>query len=167
MKYFCFRFDVDTPKCIKSGVPNLISLSKKLDVPFTFFINMGRGTSRWSFIKKKISFNGNSTPHRNLKLSNFKNIGTSIIHLDPGIDTGDIAMQGLLKVNSDDTLLSIKKKNVELSLQLIIQTIEMAKTGNLPKTRQSKLIDSFYKTPRFIDFFQWSTSSGKNIERFS
>jgi hypothetical protein len=73
MKYFCFRFDVDTPKCIKKGVPNLISLSKKLDVPFTFFI----------------------------------------------------------------------------------------------KTQQSKLIDGFYKTPRFIDFFQWFTSNGKNIERFS
>ena len=75
MKYFCFRFDVDTPKCIKSGVPNLISLSKELDVPFTFFINMGRGTSRWSFIKKKISFNGNATPHRTLKLSNLKKLG--------------------------------------------------------------------------------------------
>jgi len=97
----------------------------------------------------------------------FTNIGISIIHLDPGIDTGDIAMQGLLKVSSDDTLFSIKKKNIELSLQLITQTIEMAKTGSLPKTQQSKLIDGFYKTPRFIDFFQWFTSNGKNIERFS
>jgi len=76
-------------------------------------------------------------------------------------------MQGLLKVSSDDTLFSIKKKNIELSLQLITQAIEMAKTGSLPKTQQSKLIDGFYKTPRFIDFFQWFTSSGKNIERFS
>ena len=97
----------------------------------------------------------------------FTNIGISIIHLDPGIDTGDIAMQGLLKVSSDDTLFSIKKKNIELSLQLITQAIEMAKTGSLPKTQQSKLIDGFYKTPRFIDFFQWFTSSGKNIEHFS
>ena len=97
----------------------------------------------------------------------FTNIGTSIIHLDPGIDTGDIAMQGLLKVNPDDTLFSIKKKNIELSLQLITQAIEMAKTGSLPKTQQSKLIDGFYKTPRFIDFFQWFTSNRKSIERFS
>ena len=97
----------------------------------------------------------------------FTNIGTSIIHLDPGIDTGDIAMQGLLEVSSDDTLFSIKKKNIELSLQLIVQTIEMAKTGNLPKTRQNKLIDSFYKTPSFVDFFRWFTSSYKIIERFS
>jgi peptidoglycan/xylan/chitin deacetylase (PgdA/CDA1 family) len=75
MKYFCFRFDVDTPKCIKKGVPNLISLSKKLDVPFTFFINMGRGTSRWSFIKKIIPFGSKSIPHTTFKLSNLKKLG--------------------------------------------------------------------------------------------
>ncbi len=75
MKYFCFRFDVDTPKCIKKGVPNLISLSKKLDVPFTFFINMGRGTSRWSFIKKIIPFSSKSIPHTTFKLSNLKKLG--------------------------------------------------------------------------------------------
>jgi methionyl-tRNA formyltransferase len=102
-----------------------------------------------------------------LSKKDFANIGTSIIHLDPGIDTGDIAMQGLLKVNPDDTLFSIKKKNIELSLQLITQVIEMAKTGSLPKTQQSKLADGFYKTPRFIDFFQWLTSNGKNTKRFS
>ena len=97
----------------------------------------------------------------------FKNIGTSIIHLDPGIDTGDIAMQGFLKVRPGDTLFSIKKKNLELSLQLITQAIELAKTGSLPKTQQSTLIDGFHKTPRFIDLFQWFTSNRKNIERFS
>ena len=75
MKYFCFRFDVDTPKCIQEGVPNLIRLSKKLDVPFTFFINMGRGTSRWSFIKKKIPFIDNSISNKNLKLSNLNKLG--------------------------------------------------------------------------------------------
>ena len=75
MKYFCFRFDVDTPKCIKQGVPNLIRLSKKLDVPFTFFINMGHGTSRWSFIKKNIPFESKSISKTIPKLSNLKKLG--------------------------------------------------------------------------------------------
>jgi len=75
MKYFCFRFDVDTPKCIKKGVPNLISFSKKLDVPFTFFINMGRGTSRWSYIKKTLPFGNKSIAHTTPKLSNLKKLG--------------------------------------------------------------------------------------------
>ena len=96
-----------------------------------------------------------------------KNIGTSIIHLDPGIDTGDIAIQGLLDISPDDTLFSIKKKNTELSLKLIIQAIEMAKKGNLPKDQQKKIKESFYKTPGFIDFFRFFKSSSKNIELFS
>ena len=96
-----------------------------------------------------------------------KNIGTSIIHLDPGIDTGAIAIQGLLDINPDDTLFSIKKKNTELSLKLIIQAIEMAKKGDLPKDQQKKLKESFYKTPGFIDFFRFFKSNSKNIELFS
>ena len=97
----------------------------------------------------------------------FKNIGTSIIHLDTGIDTGDIAIQKVVVINSKDTIFSIKKKNIELSLQLITQAIEMAKAENLPKIPQSKLFDSFYKTPSFIDFFRFFTSNHKNTERFS
>ena len=75
MKYFCFRFDVDTPKCIQTGIPNLIGLSKELDVPFTFFVNMGRGTSRWSFIKKIFSPRNNSTTDSTQKLSNLNKLG--------------------------------------------------------------------------------------------
>ena len=75
MKYFCLRFDVDTPRCIKKGVPNLIRLSKILDVPFTFFINMGHGTSRWSFIKKMLPFRSKSITQTPEKLSNLKKLG--------------------------------------------------------------------------------------------
>ena len=75
MKYFCFRFDVDTPKCLKEGVPNLIRLSKILDVPFTFFINMGRGTSRWSFIKKWRPLRSQPITQTAKKLSNLKKLG--------------------------------------------------------------------------------------------
>ena len=96
----------------------------------------------------------------------FKNIGTTIIHLDPGIDTGDIAIQGILDINSNDTLFSIKKKNIELSLQLITQAIEISKTGDLPKIQQRKVVNSFHKTPCFKDFFRWLTSNHKNTEVF-
>ena len=45
MKKFIFRFDIDTHKCIRDGVPNLINLSRKYDVPFTFYLNTGRAVS--------------------------------------------------------------------------------------------------------------------------
>ena len=75
MKYISFRFDVDTHKCIQAGIPNLIHLAKELDVPFTFFINMGRGTSRRSFIKKIFSPGNGSTASSTKKLSNLNKLG--------------------------------------------------------------------------------------------
>ena len=99
--------------------------------------------------------------------NDFNSIGTSIIHLDPGIDTGDIALQEIVELNSNDTIFSIKKKNIELSLKLVTQAIEMAKLENIPKIPQNKLIESFYKTPGFIDFFRLFTSNYKKLNYFS
>ncbi len=99
--------------------------------------------------------------------NDLKNIGTSIIHLDPGIDTGDIAIQKAVQINSNDTIFTIKKKNIELSLKLIIQAIEMAEVESLPKVPQNKLINSFYKTPSFIDFFRLFISKYKFKKFFS
>lgn len=45
MKEFCFRFDVDTIRCIREGVPNLVELANKLGIKFTFFVNFGRAIS--------------------------------------------------------------------------------------------------------------------------
>ena len=75
MKFFCFRFDVDTHRCIKKGVPNLLMLSRRLGVTFTFFINMGKGTSRWIYLKKRISRFKHSPQEKRFKLSNLKKLG--------------------------------------------------------------------------------------------
>ena len=45
MNRLVFRFDVDTHKCIRDGVPNLLEISDEMDVPFTFFLNAGRAVS--------------------------------------------------------------------------------------------------------------------------
>ena len=45
-RYFCFRFDVDTHRCIRRGVPRLIDLGARIDAPFTFFVHMGRAVQR-------------------------------------------------------------------------------------------------------------------------
>ena len=99
--------------------------------------------------------------------NDLKNIGTSIIHLDPGIDTGDIAIQGIVDIDSTDSIFSIKRKNIELSLRLITQAIEMAKSENLPKLPQNKLINSFYKTPGYLDFLRLFWSNHKKLKYFS
>ena len=40
------RFDIDTHKCIRDGVPNLLEISEERNVRFTFFLNAGRAISR-------------------------------------------------------------------------------------------------------------------------
>lgn len=45
MKKLAFRFDVDTHKCIRDGVPKLLEISRERDVRFTFFVNSGRAVS--------------------------------------------------------------------------------------------------------------------------
>lgn len=41
-----FRFDVDTHRCLTKGTPALRAIAARHGVPFTFFVNMGRATSR-------------------------------------------------------------------------------------------------------------------------
>lgn len=47
------RFDIDTHKCIRNGVPNLLDLAEKYDVPFTFFLNTGRAVALFDSLFKK------------------------------------------------------------------------------------------------------------------
>lgn len=42
MSLVAFRFDIDTHKCIRDGVGNLLTISRKYHAPFTFFLNTGR-----------------------------------------------------------------------------------------------------------------------------
>ena len=41
-RLFCLRFDVDTHRCIREGVPRLLHLLASESAPVTFFVNMGR-----------------------------------------------------------------------------------------------------------------------------
>lgn len=57
MKKIVFRFDIDTHKCIRDGVPNLLELSDKYNVPFSFFLNTGKSISLKESIKSMVSKN--------------------------------------------------------------------------------------------------------------
>lgn len=57
MKYLCFRFDVDTHKCLEEGVPNIIRLGRKYGAKFTFFVNCGRAIDRRSQLRGLFSNN--------------------------------------------------------------------------------------------------------------
>lgn len=44
-KKIAFRFDIDTHRCMRDGVPRLLEISVEMNVPFTFFLNAGRAVS--------------------------------------------------------------------------------------------------------------------------
>ena len=46
MKQLCLRFDVDSHRCLREGVPALLDSLDAVHAPATFFVNMGRLTSR-------------------------------------------------------------------------------------------------------------------------
>jgi len=50
-RYFCLRFDVDTPQCLHRGSLPLLELAKAENTSFTFFINPGRAISRWELVE--------------------------------------------------------------------------------------------------------------------
>lgn len=52
MKRLIFRFDIDTHKCIRDGVPRLLDISSQYDVPFTFFLNAGKAVSILDSLKR-------------------------------------------------------------------------------------------------------------------
>ena len=88
----------------------------------------------WAYIKK-----------------DYENIGTTIIYLDAGIDTGDIALQATISTNQCDSIFEIKRKNVILAADLIQQVLA-SDPSHLSRTPQEKAKQKFYPTPKTRQF---------------
>ncbi|MGD8380405.1 MAG: DUF2334 domain-containing protein [Gammaproteobacteria bacterium] len=46
------RFDIDTIRCMRLGVPALLTLARELECSFTFFVNMGQSVTRTPWSRK-------------------------------------------------------------------------------------------------------------------
>jgi len=93
----------------------------------------------------------------------YANIGSSIVYVDQGIDTGDVALQRSVKIDARDTLFSTKAKNLQLAGDLIVEALRNLENDTLDRVKQPKTKGSYYKTPRLIDWlrlvFREKTSS--------
>ena len=95
-------------------------------------------------------------------------MGSSILHLSSGVDSGDIALSSNLK-NPPLTLKDLHLKSVSLSVSLleriILKIINKEKIAYLP---QNLSIKAFYgQTPTFFDFIVMylNISSLKKIKK--
>ena len=73
MRTIVFRFDVDTHIGAIEGVPRLLALADRLDVRFTFFVNMGRAVSYRHVLGRLV--NKSSVNATAPKLSNWTKLG--------------------------------------------------------------------------------------------
>ena len=79
-------------------------------------------------------------------------IGTSILHLDEGIDSGAVALQDTVQPGQGkgghDSFFELRWRNVELSVRLARKALELEREGALPKTPQpAEGTSGFYRTP--------------------
>lgn len=79
-------------------------------------------------------------------------IGTSILHLDEGIDSGAVALQETVQLTrsgtGDVSFFELRWRNVELAARLARTALEREREGSLPKTPQpTDRTSGFYRTP--------------------
>src|SRR3989344_2925724 len=96
MKYFCFRFDVDTHKCLSKGVPNILQLGKEVDAKFTFFINMGKAVSYTDYLIKLL--NKNNKLGKKIKLSNLNKLGLYDFLIAAIVNPSGTSYSGVIKL---------------------------------------------------------------------
>ena len=96
----------------------------------------GSGTNFWPFVNKELEC-----------------IGSTILHLDPGIDTGDIITHVKPKFDINDNVHSVGCKVIEKSAETLIRIIEMVKKGKeLPRIKQWTVPNSkYYRNRDFND----------------
>ena len=82
-----------------------------------------------------------------------ENIGTSILYLDEGIDTGDVVCQSSAGVEADDGLFAAKKKNLSLAGKLIETALTHSELIH-NRTAQDKDLQRFFPTPGNSEFMR-------------
>ena len=94
----------------------------------------GSGTNFWPFVNKELEY-----------------VGSTILHLDPGIDTGDIISHVQPKFEHDDDVHTIGCKVIEESVTTLIKIVEMVKKGKeLQRIKQWNVPNSrYYKNNDF------------------
>lgn len=63
-------------------------------------------------------------------------VGSVVFHLDPGVDTGEIALEEMLSVRRSTTLRDIKIANARLRAKLALEALDLAEAGSLPRVPQ-------------------------------
>ncbi len=85
----------------------------------------------------------------------YNNIGATIICVDEGIDTGDIALQKKIKYIKGDDLINTKIKILCLIPGIITEMISNMRNNRLDRKKQNIKESRFYPTPGFFNIIKY------------
>lgn len=96
----------------------------------------GSGTNFWPFINNELEF-----------------VGSTLLHLDPGIDTGDIIEHVRPQFEKNDNVHTIGCKVIQESTKHLIKLMKMVENSeSLPRIKQWKIPnEKYYKSKDFND----------------
>jgi len=93
----------------------------------------GSGTNFWPFVNNELEY-----------------VGSTILHLDAGIDTGDIICHIRPKIESGDNVHTVGCKVIKSSVDSLIQIMQMINEGKkLNRVKQWNVNERYYKTSDF------------------
>lgn len=85
----------------------------------------------------------------------YSHAGSTIMYVDNGIDTGEIAIQKTMRLTKSDNIMTFKKKLMELSGDMLAECLTLAKKGDLPRKKQDNENIGSYNAPTFFDFIRY------------
>lgn len=85
----------------------------------------------------------------------YQHMGVSIIHVDQGIDTGDVALQEKITYVKGDLLIDLKIKILCLIPDLIEKALKNNQNHNLVRQKQNDKESKFYPTPDFVSLIKY------------
>jgi folate-dependent phosphoribosylglycinamide formyltransferase PurN len=80
----------------------------------------------------------------------YQKVGTTIMHLDRGVDTGAIALSKTVEIQPAESIFSVKEKNTRLAASLINEALELLHSGILPRVSQGAA-GVAYRTPTALN----------------
>lgn len=90
-----------------------------------------------------------------------KETGVTLHWLDEKFDTGDILVQELVTIESDDTVASLSFKSAQVGLRLIIRGLNAIEEGDPPRIPQDLKRASYFSWPRPQDLKRFRRNGGK------
>jgi methionyl-tRNA formyltransferase len=73
--------------------------------------------------------------HRAIEAGNSQT-GVTIMQMDVGLDTGDMLLRQALPITARDTTTTLHDKVAALGADMVVQALELARAGHLPRTPQ-------------------------------